>query len=123
MIRRSINARFEQPVLEGRKTTTIRDKPWPVGVPIQLFRWEGKAYRSKQINVAVIEVRSVSHMDISESAYPPHLKYDFAAAMVSSPKLWETEGFTSKEDMDDWFRPLVKPGQTLHQHLMHFRVI
>lgn len=36
MIRRPLNSRFNQKVLDQIKVTTLRDKPWPVGVPIQL---------------------------------------------------------------------------------------
>ena len=37
--------------------TTIRDKPWPIGVPIMLYYWSGKPYRSKQVDIAPVIVR------------------------------------------------------------------
>ncbi len=120
MIRRPINARFEQPVLAGLKTTTIREKPWPIGVPIQLFRWSGIPYRSKQINVAVIEVTAVNEVKIT---HKPDGDMLYAYGTPKARPLHETEGFTSRADMDAWFRPLVKPGQILLQHLMHFRLL
>lgn len=120
MIRRSINARFEQPVLAGIKTTTIRENPWPVSVPIQIFRWSGIPYRSKQINVAVIEVNEVTAVKIT---HKPDGDMLYAYGTPNAHLLHETEGFTSRADMDAWFRPLVKPGQTLNQHLMRFRLL
>lgn len=36
--------------------------------------------------------------------------------------LHESEGFESREEMDDWFRRLVKPGQTVTKALMRFRL-
>jgi hypothetical protein len=32
----------------------------------------------------------------------------------------ETEGFASRRDMDEWFRPLVKRGETVEKALMLF---
>jgi len=59
MLKRPLNSRFREPLLRDEKTTTIRDKTWPVGVPIMLHNWSGAAYRSKQIDVApVIATRS-----------------------------------------------------------------
>ena len=43
MLKRPINSRFRELVLRDEKTTTIRDKPWPVGVPIMLYSWTGSA--------------------------------------------------------------------------------
>lgn len=40
--------------------------------------------------------------------------------MIKRP-LNVTEGFDSLEELDNWFRPLVKDGQTVTKHLMRFR--
>lgn len=119
MIRRSLNSRFSQAVLEGRKITTIRDSFWPCDVPIMLFKWSGKAYRSKQINVAAITVSAVLPILI-------HLRPDgvmfYACDLSGARLLHETEGFESRAAMDAWFRPLLKPGQTATKFLMRFRL-
>ncbi len=118
MLKRPLNARFREPVLREVKTTTIRDKPWPVGVPIMLYSWSGAAYRSKQLDVAVIVVRGfwtirITHRDDGEMLY--------ACGNVAARPLHETEGFASRAEMDEWFRPLVKRGQTVEKTLMLFR--
>ncbi len=60
MIKRPLTQRFHQKVIEGIKISTIRPNPWPVGVPIQLYHWEDKPYRSKQVNGPVVIVSSSS---------------------------------------------------------------
>lgn len=82
MIKRPLHPRFSDAVLAGRKTTTIRPKPWPtkkrcpacngqggdggpdvchecegageIPVPIMLYNWSGLPYRSKQVDVAAV---------------------------------------------------------------------
>lgn len=120
MIRRPLNERFADAVLSGRKITTIRDKPWPVGKPIMLFRWEGKPYRSKQVEIAPVVVEEVQSIEIEmpgfgEPAYYPR-KLDCGCP------LWISEGFASQDDMDSWFYRVVKPGQTVTKALMRFRM-
>lgn len=119
MIKRPLNSRFSDAVLKGRKTTTIRDNPWPVGKPIMLYNWSGAPYRSKQIDVAIVIVHhtvkiNIRQLDGDEMVY------------ICDPgngiPLHESEGFESREEMDDWFRRLVKPGQTITKRLMRFRL-
>lgn len=120
MIKRPIDPGFTQAVLEGRKFTTIREKPWPVGVPIMLYSWRGKAYRSKQVDVAAVKVTGFWTINIT------HLNdggMRYVCGMQHPTPLWMREGFDSQEAMDQWFRPLVKPGQTVIKHLMRFRLI
>ena len=119
MIKRPLNAQFSNAVLEKRKITTIREKPWPVGVPIMLYNWSGAAYRSKQIDVGVVTVSgwwpiTIAHTESGEMRY--------AYGMDCGLALHETEGFESRAAMDEWFRPLVKPGQSVTKHLMRFRL-
>ena len=119
MIKRPLNCRFREQVLADKKTTTIRDKAWPVGVPIMLYNWSGAAYRSKQIDVAAVVVAGSREIKITHLgdgtmcyAYEGHL---------GGRLLYETEGFASRAELDEWFRPLVKRGQTLTKTLMMFR--
>ena len=70
MTRRPLNERFANKVLAEIKHTTIRDKAWPMGKPIMLFRWSGKPYRSKQIEVApgdghIVEIPVPDNIDLN----------------------------------------------------------
>ena len=69
MIKRPLNSRFSDAVLEGRKVTTIRDTPWPVGKPIMLYNWSGAAYRSPQIDVAAVLVVETTLIRIGTANY------------------------------------------------------
>lgn len=120
MIKRPLNARFTSAVLSGQKFTTIRDKPWPVNTPIMLYNWSGAAYRSPQTNVAAITVLGFWTIRITHREDGGML---YAYGMVNAKPLHETEGFESRKEMDDWFRPLVKPGQTITKCLMRFRLL
>ena len=117
MIKRPLNPQFSTAVLEGRKFTTIREKPWPVGVPIMLYNWSGLPYRSKQVDVCPVKVIFTQPITITH--------WDNGIMLFDYPcnwPLWEGEGFDSGDAMDDWFRPLVKPGQTVFKHLMQFKL-
>ena len=120
MTRRPIDARFEEAVLTGRKFTTIRDKSWPVGVPIMLFRWSEKPYRSPQINVAEVVVTGFWPMLISRTDNGMMV---YAHGMESDVPLWHHEGFPSQEAMSEWFRPMVKPGEHIAKVMMRFRLM
>ena len=117
MIKRPLNPRFRAPVLDGRKTTTIRDKAWPVGVPIMLYNWTGSAYRSKHSDVAAIVVKGFWTIRITHREDGGML---YAYGRVNDTPLHATEGFASRAEMDEWFRPLVKCGQTVEKTLMLF---
>ena len=121
MIKRPLNSRFRSPVLGDAKTTTIRDKAWPVGVPIMLYNWAGAAYRSKQVNVAPVVVRGFWTIRITHLHRGDIMVYQ--CGKESGPELYKSEGFASQEEMDAWFRPLVKPGQTIEKTLMVFHRI
>ena len=117
MIKRPLNSRFREPVLRGEKTTTIRDKAWPVGVPVMLYNWAGAAYRSKQIDVAPVVVKGFWTIRI---CHKPDGDMLYICGREHDQPLHKTEGFASRADMDAWFRPLIKPGQTVEKTLMCF---
>ena len=119
MIKRPLNPRFSNAVLEKRKITTIREKPWPVGVPIMLYNWSGAAYRSPQKDVGAVMVSGWWRIIIAHTV-AGDMRY--AHGMDGGLALFETEGFESRSDMDAWFRPLVKQGQSVSKHLMRFRL-
>jgi hypothetical protein len=119
MIKRPLNAMFQTAVKDGQKTTTIRAKPWPIGVPIMLYHWTGKAYRSPQQDVAAIVVSKVQPIIIEQ--FPSgQLVYHYPDILTHGTALWFTEGFNDGHEMDAWFRPLVKLGKPYHAHLMTF---
>jgi hypothetical protein len=120
MIKRPLDPRFRDKVLAGVKTTTIREKPWPVGVPIMLYSWIGLPYRSKQDDLVPVVAWHTGPIKITHRtdggmlyAYECH---------DAAERIHESEGFASREEMDAWFRPLVKPGQTVTKRLMRFRL-
>lgn len=118
MIRRPINAQFNVKVLNGQKTTTIRTRPWPVGVPIMLYNWAGLPYRSRQVDVCEIVVKGFWTVRITHRMDGGMI---YAYGRASDTPIHETEGFDSRSKMDEWFRPLVKPGQTIEKYLTLFR--
>jgi hypothetical protein len=124
MIRRSLNPRFNAAVLAKIKFTTIRDTAWPVGVPIMLYNWSGAAYRSKQVDVAAVEVEKTGSIHITRREdggmiYAGFIHQNFN--LIDGTRIHQSEGFDTRADMDDWFRPLIKPGQTVTKilHLFH----
>lgn len=84
-----------------------------------LYNWSGAAYRSKQIDVAAVTVLGFWPITIAQTSCGA-MRY--AYGMESETPLWEHEGFRSPEELDEWFRPLVKPGQTISKTLMRFRL-
>jgi len=120
MIRRPLNERFAAAVLEGRKVTTIRDSPWPVDKPIMLFRWSGKPYRSKQVEIAPVVVNSAISIDLWLDHKTGRLNHSIIYGLGRD--LWQCEGFNSFDEMDAWFRAKMLPGQTVTKALMRFRL-
>lgn len=120
MIKRPLDPKFSEAVKEGRKFTTIREKPWPVGTPIMLYNWSGKPYRSKHVDVAPVKVEGFWTIRITRNA-DDFMSYEYG--MENAKPIHETEGFESAAEMDDWFRPLLKPGQTVEKALMRFSLL
>lgn len=85
-----------------------------------LYNWSGAAYRSPQNDVAAIIVTGFWPIEI---AHVKESALSYSHGMDVGIPLWQTEGFESREAMDDWFRPLVKPGQTVVKHLMRFSLL
>jgi hypothetical protein len=124
MIKRPLAEQFHQKVWDLIKISTIRPNPWPVGVPIQLFRWEGLPYRSKHVNGPAVIARSANRIMIASDAAGAISYYLAGDDLRHAIKdLYVIEGFDSQEDMDTWFRRLVKPGQTIQSYQMLFSLI
>lgn len=122
MYRRPLHHQFSDAVREGRKITTIRNNPWPVGKPIMLYNWSGPPYRSKQIDVTTVIVEATAPIEISGAEPPRGMLYLIHGNLVSGSELWRTEGFGSPEAMDDWFRRLAPPGRTILKTIMRFHL-
>lgn len=120
MIKRPLDPQFVQAVRDGNKTTTIRANAWPIGVPIMLYHWSGVAYRSKHANVQPIIVDWTIPFFITRDIKGELIYSTYVSVGADHDTLWKTEGFVNRDAMDDWFRPLVKPGETITQHLMKF---
>lgn len=120
MLKRPLNPQFSDAVLEGRKFTTIREAPWPIGKSIMLYHWGGKPYRSKQVDVAVVKVLGFWIIRITRND-DDSMSYEYG--MENAKSLHETEGFDSADAMDAWFRPLVRPGQTVEKALIRFALL
>jgi hypothetical protein len=118
MLKRPLNSRFAAAVLDDKKETTIRDNPWPVGIPIMLYRWSGAPYRSKHIDIAPVVVKGFWTIRITHRADGTMI-YD--CGRETHRPLYKTEGFSTPKELDDWFRPLVKRGATVAKALILFR--
>lgn len=122
MIKRPLNPQFSDAVREGRKTTTIREKPWPVGVPIMLYNWSGAAYRSPQVDVCPVIVEGTEAVSLSRTSMGNIISTPYVPRLCGNRQLWECEGFESFDAFCEWFRPLIKPSATVTKTLMRFRL-
>ena len=120
MIKRPLNPQFSQAVLEGRKFTTIRSKPWPCWKPIMLYNWSGAAYRSKQEDVAAIEVEEVLEMIVTHDRDGGIV---FGRDKIDGIPIHKTEGFDDAGQMQEWFAKVVPIGKTVELALMRFRLL
>lgn len=120
MIRRAVDKALAPEVLSGRKITTIRGEPWPVGRPIMLYSWSGHPYRTKQVDVAAIIVTEFCGIGIT---HRPDGVMLYSHEMHLERPLYDCEGFATQEDMDAWFRQAVPRGTLYAQRaLMRFRL-
>lgn len=120
MIKRPLNSRFNGAVHALRKITTIREKSWPVGKPVMIYNWSGKAYHSPQSDVTAVMVLESQPITITKQA-DGIMTYTHAMHLPS--KLWHCEGFQSQEDMDAWFSAKMKSGQTIIKTIIKFQKI
>ena len=141
MLKRPVNSRFNDRIRASIKITTIREKPWPVGKPIMLYNWSGKAYHSPQVNLVAVEVFHTKPITITKAAdgamsYSPNVVLPLPSTLTGNEMvdpierstirpipLWQCEGFDSQDDMDAWFRAVLKPGTTTEMHLCRFKII
>jgi hypothetical protein len=105
MIKRPLDSRFSAAVRAGVKMTTIRAKAWPVGKLVMLYNWTGSPYRSKQSDVAAVEILASSEIQIRHGDV---MQYQISGTWHIGP-LWKTEAFKSQAEMDEWFRKVIRP--------------
>ena len=85
-----------------------------------LYNWSGAAYRSKHVDVAPVIVSGFWTIRIARLE-DGRMRYEYG--MKNATPIHETEGFENRKAMDDWFRPLVKPGQTVEKTMMRFSLL
>lgn len=88
-----------------------------MGVPIMLYNWSGKPYRSPQIDVCAVVVQATCPIVIRRREDGV---MEYVPEILQYRELWETEGFHDQADMDTWFSAKMKPGQEIERHLMFF---
>lgn len=120
MIKRPINPQFSSAVIEGRKFTTIRSKPWPCWKPIMLYHWSGAAYRSKQVDVVAIEVEETLELIVTHDRDGGIV---FSRDKIDGIPIHQTEGFEDAGKMQEWFSKVVPVGKTVELALMRFRLL
>jgi hypothetical protein len=118
MLKRPLDPQFNVAVWEGRKTTTIRDTPWPAHRPIMLYNWQAKPYASPHVDVCEINVTATHRIRITHTA--GQMAYECATAPDQIPRLQITEGFPTREAMDAWFRAHIREGAVAEKYLHTF---
>ena len=122
MRKRPLDPSFNQKVLDKIKISTIRDKAWPLNTPFMLYNWSGKPYRSKQVDVAAVEVTASNPLVVTHNK-DGSITFLFQNAFRLPRPLFECEGFESKEAMDDWFRKVIPKGRRGGKYLMQFKLL
>jgi len=91
--------RFHQLILDGIKTSTIRDTArCKEGDDLSLRRWTDKPYRSKQQVLMDVPCRSVGPITISDDGIERYGLYSEPDAVARG------EGFVDWADMLIWFK-------------------
>ena len=126
MIKRPLDRRFAEAVLNGEKFTTIRSSPWPCFVPIMLYHWKDQPYRSKHQDVAEIMVEEALEISISHSLDDPYSADStvvFDRSYIDGKPIYQTEGFANWGEMQEWFSKVVPLGKTVTLSLMRFKLV
>ncbi len=118
MTKRPLDTGFRSAVVALIKIATMRKNPWPIGVPIMLYSWAGKPYRSKHDDLIPVIAESATKVKIQRVG--DSIAYQVPEQLLPRP-LWQCEGFDSQELMDAWFLKLVAPGKSIERYLMIFR--
>lgn len=84
-----------------------------------LYNWSGAPYRSKHIDVAVIEVEEVLEMIVT---HDPDGGIIFGRDNIDGIPIHRTEGFDDAVQMQEWFGKKVPRGKVVELALMRFRL-
>lgn len=114
-------SRFRQPILEEVKFTTIREKPWPIGVPIMAYEWLGTPYRSKQAEICPVIAEKTTLIEIWTCVKGEAITFTPAKKIHGDVPLWKCEGFHDEREMKDHFLSKLGPDQKVTMHLIRFR--
>lgn len=97
MISLMFQPRFAAPILAGTKCQTIRPprkRPIVVGQWLSLRRWEGKAYRSEQIEIAAVRCSGVFEITVSHDT--------IAIGGIASARLTVLNTFAHGDGFESW---------------------
>ena len=84
-----------------------------------LYNWSGAAYRSKQVDVAAIEVEEVLEIVVTHDRDGGIV---FSRDKIDGIPIHQTEGFDDAGQMHEWFAKVVPVGKTVELALMRFRL-
>ena len=84
-----------------------------------LYNWSGAAYRSKQVDVAAIEVEEVLEIVVTHDRDGGIV---FSRDKIDGIPIHQTEGFDDAGQMHEWFAKAVPKGKTVELSLMRFRL-
>jgi hypothetical protein len=84
-----------------------------------LYNWSGAAYRSKQVDVAAIEVEEVLEIVVTHDRDGGIV---FSRDKIDGVPIHKTEGFADAGQMQEWFAKAVPKGSTADLSLMRFRL-
>lgn len=85
-----------------------------------LYNWTGAAYRSKQKDVAAIEVKEVLEMIVTHDKDGGIV---FSRDKIDGIPIHQTEGFEDAGQMQEWFMKAVPKGKTVELALMRFHLL
>lgn len=85
-----------------------------------LYNWSGAAYRSKQVDVAAVEVEEVLEMIVTHDRDGGIV---FGRDKIDGIPIHKTEGFDDVAQMQEWFAKVVPVGKTVELALMRFRLL
>lgn len=87
-----------------------------------LYNWTGKPYRSKQKDVCPVIVEETMEIKLSRSTQGNIFETPSVIHLCKGKLLYQSEGFDCIDDFHDWFRPLIKPCETIERSLIQFRL-
>jgi hypothetical protein len=85
-----------------------------------LYNWSGAAYRSKQVDVAAVEVEEVLEMIVTHDRDGGIV---FGRDKIDGIPIHKTEGFADAGEMQRWFAKVIPVGKTFELALMRFRLL